>query len=200
MAHRQTRVEIDAQTHADVFPATVPVPEVRWNGFACPSFDRETAERVIAMVTRDGEDYHVFHWDGDTLVMVSTDGSTREQDPTGEWIDVERMEGPTYSIGAWGWTWQEIDEDAPTEPEALDAWLTQRAEEGAAYAKAHNARNRERRAYIALWEAGARTIEAVCETCGETFIPADADDLTHIRDEGGNGVDCGLGRVTGGML
>ena len=58
---RASRVAIDPEDHTQVFDCLL--PDHRWNGWAIPYFDRPTALRVIAMVTRGGdrECWHVVH-------------------------------------------------------------------------------------------------------------------------------------------
>lgn len=131
-----TRVHIDAESAADVFPAWI-LTDYRWNGWACPVFDRPTAERVIAMATRGQDDQpYSFIWTTDRTgedALIMCDGMDGEQ-----WQEYVGSESTGYAIGSHAWTWQELDEDAPTDDEALDAWLRARAEESAAYCKTWN--------------------------------------------------------------
>lgn len=156
------RVEIDATTADHVFTCTTD-PEERWNGWATPSFDRANAERVIAMVL-DGqtdEEWHRFRWEGDVLIMESSDGGGDDA----EWY-VDRYEGPEYPIGSWAWTWSLIPDDAPTEPEALNAWLADRLARTNTYCVAYNA------ALNAAYDRGASPREAIAagEKAGEAAL------------------------------
>lgn len=122
MNARPARVHIDAMTHDQVFPCTLPVPPDRWNGWECPTFDRATAERVIAMVADDDNpDAQVFLWttdrDGvDCLLMGSVDGFEI-------WWEYVGNDRDGYTIGAYSWTWSEIPDSAPADDAGLDDWL-----------------------------------------------------------------------------
>lgn len=92
-------VTIDYETTFDAWTDR----SVRWNGWVTPAFDRAEADKVIAAMTADTEDFGCrFRWDGDTLFMAESDGA--------EWYDEEQV-GPDangrYPIGAWNWTWAE---------------------------------------------------------------------------------------------
>ena len=77
------------------FPAEIDTT-TRWNGWACPRFTREVAERVMVMVTADGS---TWRWDGDVLVLTMLDADEPER-----W---EPDADGRYHVGSWSWVWTE---------------------------------------------------------------------------------------------
>ncbi len=81
----------------------------RWNGFACPSFRYEEAEKIAAWtllaMKECGED--------SDLVLAFAGQVWHGYYDEGVWIldkvETDRYGG--YSIGAWGWTWETYRED-----------------------------------------------------------------------------------------
>lgn len=144
MGLTKVRVEIDAETPDQVFDA-VTDPEVRWNGWATPTFDRANAERVITMVTRDDqEDYHRFFWTSDRegnacLIMGESDGSDEW------WWDFCGDDETGYPIGSWSWTWSLLEDEAPTGRDELAAYLTRRKKLTTLSCAVHNATMRAAR-------------------------------------------------------
>lgn len=127
---RRVRVEIDADTPADVFWAWTD-PSVLWNGFTTPSFDRGEAEKVVAWSRRfeDPDDTSRLTWDGDVLLETVEEWVTRyEPDALGR-----------YGIGSFSWTWQTLPDDAPEDEAALAEWLRRRSLHTRTYCTAHNA-------------------------------------------------------------
>lgn len=112
-APRETAVCLDDE--AVSFPCTVPVPEVRWNGWSCPTFDLETALRVIEWVAKPDDapasDYCAFIWTTDReglkcLLMgecLDGDESQWYWEPMGD-------ERTGFPIGAWAWVWSEVQD------------------------------------------------------------------------------------------
>lgn len=93
----------DFEEAAERFPAYV-VPGERWNGAVIPSFDRETAKKVVwwqnRMARNDPDTIARARWDGQTIVI--SDPSDPEH-PT----RVEPDEHGRWPIGARWWTWAE---------------------------------------------------------------------------------------------
>lgn len=143
---RQTRVEIDSETAATVFPARV-VDGVTWNGWAVPSFAPDVAREIAAQQRAwqvdapDSVTYDVFSVSdcGRYVTAVSFDGvEGRKHAAADAYVSVgENVEGLGLPIGE-GWTWQELEDDAPHEPAALDAYLADRAAAAAAYCTTWN--------------------------------------------------------------
>lgn len=86
------------------------IPGENWNGWACPYFTRSEAEIVVndqnLKHRQDPEGFPDWlEWDGDVIAIHNEDST-----PT----TYERIE-PTpdglYSIGAFGWCWQEVAPD-----------------------------------------------------------------------------------------
>lgn len=94
----------------------------RWNGFACPFFDRETAERVCREVTTGEmaiEAGILGVWgkeelDGKLHFFTATEPSEAEEMETWEPAlrEVEGVEGEVelWSVGGWAWCWTEVPE------------------------------------------------------------------------------------------
>jgi hypothetical protein len=83
----------------------------RWNGFACPAFDRENTQKIVDYNNKvHAEDPNIdsFEWDGDVLVQHYGDSRYDTDEP-------ERIEPVTddkgvmrWAVGAWSWTWSEV--------------------------------------------------------------------------------------------
>lgn len=122
---------IDPETADDVFVG-YHVPSNRWNGWACPAFDRENAERVVAWINRnaemfnDGDQYRA-EWDGDTVVLWSP--SNRNEGYEDERFSPD--EDGLYDIGSYGWCWHEVEfpEGFDPTPENINRYLRIGSEE-----------------------------------------------------------------------
>jgi hypothetical protein len=96
-----------------LFPARV--PDVWWNGWACPAFRRPVAEAVVEWINRtadaDSEDATRAAWDGDTVVLTDA-GRADDADQAPERIrpDVQGR----YGIGAGAWCWSLATQDDHT--------------------------------------------------------------------------------------
>lgn len=105
------RVCIDATDEDEVFTALVRT-DYHWNGWLCPRFDREQAERVAKMVGDNDDpnnpDGVSVRWEGDTVIFFFR-----------SYADEEGYEGERYApdadgmydIGSMSWTWSEAPEE-----------------------------------------------------------------------------------------
>lgn len=85
----------------------------RWNGWACPRFTREVAQKVaeqsvepIPLESGEGSlpsDYSSWRWDGDVLELVRNVEVHGDSDPQRWEPDDHRR----YHVGSWSWTWSE---------------------------------------------------------------------------------------------
>lgn len=91
-------------TADDLFPG-VHDPSRTWNGWACPSFTRETVDAVLAWMG-DGGDL-AFTWTGDVLHVVNED--------EGDAYDVRPDADGLYPLGAGGWVWDAFTADEVAE-------------------------------------------------------------------------------------
>lgn len=87
-------------------------PNIRWNGWACPYFTRETAEAIL----RDIPDT-TFRYDEARDMIIMTYQGIEDHEWEGILFDGVKM----YAIGAYNWTWQDrkpnVDEMHTEEPE-----------------------------------------------------------------------------------
>lgn len=118
----------DAKRYANVYPARL---TGTWNGWACPSFDRATAQRVTddqhaVNAQMDEVDSITFRWNGDTLTTVpepnwylsredyAVDGKLKpaalNRAKTEAWREATTASGPRYAIGD-GWCWTRCNAD-----------------------------------------------------------------------------------------
>lgn len=143
---KPARVEIDAETHEAVFDALV-LTDQRWNGWAIPYFTLDEVRRIAAWIGRTGEaaPHILIDSDGETVILVEDYGSGGRDD-TPDDVAVHRMSplDGRYSVGGMSWTWTELDEGAPTDPDELDAWLAERAVRARVWSAVANALNAER--------------------------------------------------------
>lgn len=115
--------DCDANRYAKVYLARI---TGTWNGWAVPSFDRETAQRVtddqLELIADDGEQgiyMESFQWDGDTLKTIPALQWYLPNEDTPAAMEKARAEaeaeswtsdGPFYAIGD-GWTWVRCNAD-----------------------------------------------------------------------------------------
>lgn len=80
----------------------------KWNGWACPFFDRTTAENLL----RESEaNEYVWHYDGkrDAFIVRST-SDPEDYEPevfSGVTAQIGEAEVTLYGIGANSWVWEE---------------------------------------------------------------------------------------------
>lgn len=163
----QGRVEIDAVDASDIFPATL-VRGQHWNGFACPSFDLETARKVVEWVegNQGDDDYHRFTWTtdregGHALLLTNVDGDDQYHEYMGD-------DDAGYGVGAFSWTWQEVADDMPHDEASINAYLADRRTRTEAYCSLWNA------TLHAAYAAGASAAEAYKAAARATGTYADA--------------------------
>lgn len=116
---QRIRVQIDTLTHPQTgvplwFPALT--TGARWNGFATPWFDKETADRLMDTFNRQREarDGHgaraIYDAEHDAYVFIDDDVDDGEETFRGE-----RFNGRTlYPIGAWAWSWSAAGDFEPS--------------------------------------------------------------------------------------
>lgn len=73
-------------------------PDVRWNGFACPLFERTEADRVAGAFG---------------LRYVDADDAYR--DDTDLYAGTDQDDLHLYPIGAHGWTWWDVEGEEESE-------------------------------------------------------------------------------------
>lgn len=77
----------------------------RWNGWACPMFEKEEAIRVL-------DSREDFHWRYDVRADAFYIWLNEEDiDYPDEYIGFDRGDRHLYAIGAWAWPWQALSLD-----------------------------------------------------------------------------------------
>lgn len=85
-------------------------PEVRWNGFATPAFERAEADRLMGYVNAMAlgrPEETAFSYDAARDCYVERAWDHSELDPV-EYEGYDRDGRHLYGIGAWSWTWSEV--------------------------------------------------------------------------------------------
>jgi len=79
-----------------------------WNGWACPAFEKQEADRLAAHLRSVG---CVAEFDAakDAFTIREFDGADLYDPEEYEGLDIETPEGTkrVYAIGAYSWVWQE---------------------------------------------------------------------------------------------
>jgi hypothetical protein len=75
-------------------------PDVRWNGFACPLFERDEADRVAQ-----------------AFGLLYAESDDAYSDETDAYVGTQREGVHLYAIGAHGWTWVEAECDWTSSPD-----------------------------------------------------------------------------------
>ena len=82
-------------------------PLVRWNGWACPFFERAAVDTIVAAFAGSA-DVCGLRWDTDTVVEIGDDG-----EETDRYWPIERDGRTLWTIGSHCWTW--VVEEPATE-------------------------------------------------------------------------------------
>lgn len=87
-------------------------PLRRWNGWACPYFEREEVDRIIAYDQTLPNNPNEWYWEGDTLVWIEK--SFDEVQPVRETFEATHIvvngeRKKVWPVGFMYWTWWEID-------------------------------------------------------------------------------------------
>jgi len=102
------RVTIDGLITAD---AADVAPEIRWNGFAVPLFDRENTDRIVewANSADDGEPKPAFEWVDGKLYDFWYGDDEVERTEVSPVFDSNGV--PLYGVGAFSWVWSEAPDE-----------------------------------------------------------------------------------------
>lgn len=150
---------IEPQTHDEVYEG-YHIPSIRWNGWACPSFDRANTERLAASLNRAAEqsgfdpDFYTARWEGDVLVLTLPQNMQDGDGPERYAPDEDGL----YNVGSWGWVWDDLDFPAGIDlstPEAMDAYLAEGRRVGDIHMETYNAVLTEARKLLPLKDAVA---------------------------------------------
>ena len=95
-------VGIDGKHIADAY-----CDEHRWNGWACPYFEKEQAEKVIDWLQNDCDVIVAYDETNDAYITRYKDDDESDAE-TWKGIDVKTVDGVkhVYSIGGWSWCWE----------------------------------------------------------------------------------------------
>lgn len=79
-----------------------------WNGWACPFFDRATAERVLQASEQNNYTWQ-YDTEADAFIVRSTDDpEDNEPEVFGATkVQVDETKLTLYGIGAYSWIWEE---------------------------------------------------------------------------------------------
>lgn len=102
------RVTIDGAITVDAADVS---PDIRWNGWAVPVFDRENTDKIIEWVNGqdDGTPGPVLEWvDGKLIDVYYYDDGTTERDEIEPVYDSAGT--PLYGVGAFSWVWSEVED------------------------------------------------------------------------------------------
>lgn len=83
-----------------------------WNGFACPYFEREIAERVLWASEANGYRW-TYDADRDAFLVRSEEDPADYEPEVFEGIERRTTDGETlivYAIGAYSWSWRATEE------------------------------------------------------------------------------------------
>ena len=98
------------------FPCFFPAERQFWNGWSCPFFTNEQAKAVLDALVKTSPDI-TYRVDADGSFVVSDANypvDDREQ-RFGATVVTRRGEPVSlYSVGSWGWCWQEVFTEATT--------------------------------------------------------------------------------------
>ena len=85
-----------------------------WNGFATPSFDFETAKKILGDMVREVlennyEGVNKFEYDPkkDEFLIYESNYPDNVYRVPGEWVTLKKGAKPVkvYDVGSWAWTW-----------------------------------------------------------------------------------------------
>jgi hypothetical protein len=148
---------IDPGSPDEVFPGFHDA-RIRWNGWACPEFDKPVAERIVTWSNTANEEFATeeaitLRWDGDQLFITEY----------GEEFPLGPNAHGRYPIGAFSWTWSEVE--APDEVD-LATYLVQSRACTQAYVDAANGALRD------AYDNGADTTQAclAAHTAGDMAL------------------------------
>lgn len=83
-----------------------------WNGWACPRFTKEVADRVLAACLAAEQDGS---YDPETDTYITNDTGSMDPADFGRWqgedIQVEGQTVHVYPLGAWAWVWMEQESE-----------------------------------------------------------------------------------------
>ena len=78
-----------------------------WNGWACPCFDRETAQKVIDANNKlagEYDNHSLLYWDGEKIMEKYEDGEIYDMSHPTE-IKTENGTIKVWDVGSHNWSW-----------------------------------------------------------------------------------------------
>lgn len=90
-----------------------------WNGWATPSFDFETAKKVLDDMVKevlannfDGVNKYEYDPKKDELLIYESNNPGEVYRVPGEWVTLKKGASPVkvYDVGSWSWTWSEEED------------------------------------------------------------------------------------------
>ena len=78
-----------------------------WNGWACPYFPKDVADRLLELINNDGFNDAWYNETADAYYVKPEGGYDDEvEEFTGQVIECDGEKHKVYAIGAWSWTWE----------------------------------------------------------------------------------------------
>ena len=84
-----------------------------WNGWECPTFDRENTEKILAWVASTGCET-LFNEDEDAAVVIDPNNDGEAEVFEGYDISVDGETIHVYAVGAYSWIWDEVAAESTT--------------------------------------------------------------------------------------
>lgn len=101
-----------------------------WNGFACPYFDFDQAQVLVAAWREQGWAAHYDETADAFVFSVNQDFETGKSDESEAFAAVEIEGHKFYPIGAFGWTWEEQhDHKNRVQAQVPEAWVLDTVED-----------------------------------------------------------------------
>lgn len=80
-----------------------------WNGWDCPFFEKEEADRLMSDFNGAGMDGNIYYKEENDAYYFHDNNYPEDPDDQYEGLDLDTVDGlkHVYAIGAWSWTWYE---------------------------------------------------------------------------------------------
>lgn len=83
----------------------------RWNGWSCPRFPKEVADKVVDMFNRGVNCKAWYDEENDEYIFTQNHDNIEDEKYDSQLIEIDGKEIKVYAIGAWGWVWEDYTQD-----------------------------------------------------------------------------------------